>query len=82
MNKAKTTIKTTQDKLKIALYNLAAFVLGGALVKVAYGNYQYAHLHRMTNMDYKLSVASSALIGAIGVFLIGKWLINKPVEIK
>lgn len=65
---------------RLGLYNLSVFIFGCALVKVAYGNYKYSH--HLKGWDYRLSVACSALIGAIGVYALGKWLVNKELEVK
>lgn len=78
----KVNLSTNETKrlVKLGTYNVSVFILGSALVQAAYGNYKYAkHLH---GFQYNFSVASSALIGAIGIFALGKWLINKEVEVK
>lgn len=74
----KVTFKELRDYGKLAAYNLSAFVFGASLLKCAYGNYRESlHLH---GLDYKLSVAATAVVGATAALVIGKWLINKEVK--
>lgn len=76
----KINIPATKKMVRLGVYNLSVFAFGYSLVQVAYNSYKYTqHLH---GVAFHLSEAATVLIGALGVYVLGKWIVNKELEVK
>lgn len=76
----KLKIVSAKHYAKLGLYNLSIFAFGYSLVQVAYNSYKYTQ--HLKGIDFHLSAAASVLIGALGVYVLGKWIVNKELEVK
>jgi hypothetical protein len=72
----------TKKKVQVALYNLSVIVLGTSFITCELSAYKYAQMAHLNGFLYRLVIASVAVMVGLTAVVLGKWLINKPAEIK